>query len=77
MAAAAVKIADRYGDDALIFPKGGALLVDIDRIWPDCNADPICEGAGEYRTVAIVGTFKGDITWLDPMTHGHKENCND
>jgi hypothetical protein len=82
---AAVKIADHYGDDALIYVKNDQLYVDVDRVWPDCknrgdrvwpdckNRGAICEGAGEYRTVAIIGSFRGKIEWRDPLKQGHDD----
>lgn len=75
MAIAAVKIAQRYDDAVVIYPRmesGGGLLIaaDADRVWPDCNADAVCEGAGEYRTVAVIDIM-GTVAWTDPMSEGH------
>jgi hypothetical protein len=74
LAHAAVKIADHYDDDALIYVKDDQLHVDVDRVWPDCtNPNALCEGSGEYRTVAVVDNFKGQITWLNPLEQSHDD----
>jgi hypothetical protein len=74
LALAAVKIADHYDDDALIYVKDDRLYVDVDRVWPDCTSPTaVCEGSGEYRAVAIIDMFKGQITWLNPMHQGHDD----
>ena len=68
LAAAANAIHARY-PEALVFIRDDKLLVDVDRVWPDCGPDTLCEGSGEYRRVAEIDPVDGLVMWTPPPMH--------
>jgi hypothetical protein len=51
-----------------------ALLVDVDRVWPDCSVITLCERAGEYRTIAWIDNLEGKLHWLPQPWPTHEED---
>jgi hypothetical protein len=72
---AATEIKSRLDDTAIIHVSGGWMVVDWDNVWPECTEpDAICEGSGEYRRVAHIMPFDGEVVWNEKPSAGEGHN---